>query len=97
MYEDWFQGYIREAWTEAYDAGVFDRALEMIRTDTAQYADAFARNYERWDNIRNNSAKNEMCRRAAKCRTHEEAAAWLTEWLTERIAFMNECWYVSGE
>ncbi len=97
MYEDWFQGYIREAWTEAYDAGVFDRALEMIRTDTAQYADAFARNYERWDNIRNNSAKNEMCRRAAKCRTHEEAAAWLTEWLTERIAFMNECWYASGE
>lgn len=93
MHEDWFQAYIRSAWTEAYDAGVFDRALEMIKSDTAQYAEAFTRNYERWDNIRNNSAKSEMCRRAASCKTHEEAAAWLSEWLELRVAFMNENWH----
>lgn len=93
MYEDWFQELIRSAWTDAYDSGVFDRGLEMIEADTAQYADAFVRNYERWDNIRNNSAKSEMCRRAASCKTHEEAAAWLSEWLTMRVEFMNECWH----
>lgn len=93
MYEDWFQELIRSAWTDAYESGVFDRALEMIEADTAQYADAFTRNYERWDNIRNNAAKNEMCRKAAQCSTHEEAAAWLSEWLTMRVEFLNGCWH----
>ncbi len=93
MYEDWFQELIRTAWTDAYDSGVFDRAIAMIGTDTEQYADAFTRNYERWDNIRNNSAKSEMCRRAASCKTHEEAAAWLSEWLTMRVEFLNDCWH----
>lgn len=97
MYEDWFQELIRNAWTDAYDSGVFDRAITMIENDTAQYSEAFARNYERWDNIRNNSAKSELCRRAAQCRTQEEAAAWLSEWLAMRVEFMNECWHSSGE
>ncbi len=93
MYEDWFQAYIREAWTEAYDNGVFDRAIAMIADDTAQYQEAFTRNYDRWDNIRNNSAKSELCHRAAQCRTQEEAADWLSEWLTARVEFLNDCWH----
>ncbi len=93
MHEEWFQAYIREAWTEAYDNGVFDRAIAMIAEDTAQYQEAFTRNYDRWDNIRNNSAKSELCRRAAQCRTQEEASAWLSEWLTARVEFLNTCWH----
>ncbi len=93
MYEEWFQELIRSAWTDAYDSGVFDRAIAMIGSDTEQYADAFARNYERWDNIRNNAAKDELCRKAAQCKTQEEAAAWLSEWLTMRVEFLNDCWH----
>ena len=96
MYEDWFQAYIRSAWTDAYDSGVFDRALAQIQTDTAQYADAFTRNYERWDNLKNNAAADELSPRSAKCRTHEEAADWLHEWLTMRVEFLNAHWYKSG-
>ncbi len=96
MYEDWFQAYIRSAWTDAYDSGVFDRALAEIEADTAQYADAFTRNYERWDNLRHNAAADELSPRSAKCKTHEEAADWLHEWLTTRVEFMNSNWSGSG-
>ena len=96
MYEDWFQTYIRSAWTDAYDSGVFDRALAEIQADTAQYADAFTRNYERWDNLKNNAAADELSPRSAKCRTHEEAADWLHEWLTLRVEFLNAHWCKSG-
>lgn len=92
MYEDWFQEVIRNAWTDAREAGIFDRALSMLAEDTAQHQAAFERNYLRWDNIRNNAAADELNPRSAACRTQKEAADWLAEWLQTRIAFMDESW-----
>ncbi len=93
-YEEWYQDMIKETWTNAYDDGVFDRACEMIVTDTAQYSDAFARNYEKWDNIAHSSFANELSRQAAACKTHAEAAQQLLEWLQNRVAFLNEQWHL---
>ncbi len=94
MYEDWFCEIIRETWTAAYDAGAFDEVVTMIADEAAQYEAAFARNEARWGNILDNSAfRSELCSRAAKCRTHADAAAYLQEWLTARIEFLNEYWH----
>lgn len=93
-YEDWYQDMIREKWTDAYDDGVFDRACEMITTDTAQYSDAFTRNYEKWNNLAHSSFVNELSRQAAACKTHAEAADQLLKWLQNRVAFLNEQWHL---
>lgn len=94
MYEDWFQDIIRDKWTDAYDSGVFDRAYTMIETDTAQYQDAFERNYQKWNNILDKSEfANELSRKAAKCKTHAEAAEYLKEWLQSRVEFLNDYWH----
>ncbi len=94
-YEDWYQQIIKECWTEAYDNGVFDRALEMIENDKIAYADEFTRNYGRWSNMqRGNEIESELCFKAKACLTHEAAANYLKEWLTTRIGFMNEHWHL---
>lgn len=94
MYEDWFRDIIREKWTSAYDSGVFDRAYDMIEKDTDQYKNAFERNYQKWDNILHNEAAGEWSKRAAQCKTQEEAADYLEEWLRSRVEFMNENWHL---
>ena len=95
MHETWFQEIIREKWTKAYDAGIFSDAAAEIRADSAAHTDAFARNYERWDNLRHNEAAHELARQAAACRTQEEAASYLADWLEKRIAFLDEYWHKS--
>ena len=93
MYQDWYTDIIREKWTKAYDDGVFERGVSLIETESSTLAPAFERNYDKWDNIIHNDAGNELCRAAAACKTHAECAAYLSEWLQKRIAFMNECWH----
>ena len=94
MYQDWFQDIIREKWTRAYDSGVFTKAADQILADIADYAEAFARNYEKWDNIRNNSSfANELSKQAAACKDQESAAAFLHKWFTARVGFINENWH----
>lgn len=92
-YEDWYQDVIRENWTSFYDSGVFDRIYTMIENDKTTYADAFLRNYDRWDNIRNNhSFAMELSAPAAACKTQAEAADFLLDWLKKRVEFMNSVW-----
>lgn len=94
MYEDWFQEIITDKWTDAYDSGVFERAYSMIESDTERLQDAFTRNYQRWNNIRDNSSfANELSKNAAKCKSHSEAAEYLSEWLKSRVEFLNDYWH----
>lgn len=94
MHEDWFQEIIRDKWTAAYDSGVFDRAYDTIKNDTKNYRKAFARNYEKWDNLVNNqSFVHELSSGAAACKTHAESAEYLSDWLKKRVAFLNEYWH----
>ena len=92
-HEDWFQEKVRSKWTKAYDDGVFGRAIAQIHTDAETHTEAFARNYERWDNLRHSEAANELTRKAAACRTQQEAADYLAEWLEARVTFLNEQWH----
>lgn len=94
IHEGWVQEAIRETWTEAYDAGVFERAYAMIEEDKVEFADAFTRNYERWNNIIDNDAfAGELSWRAAACKTQAEAAEFLLEWLQSRVEFLNGQWH----
>ena len=93
MYEDWYQDVIRETWKKAYESGVFRKAHDMILQETKDYQNAFARNYEKWDNIRNNTDfYQELSRSARKCKDQEQAAEYLADWLEKRTAFLNDYW-----
>lgn len=92
-HEDWFREIVRDKWTDAYEAGVFNRALTQIHEDARIHTEAFARNYERWDNLRHSEAASELTRKAAACRTQQDAADYLAEWLEKRVAFLNEQWH----
>ena len=92
-YEDWYQALIRETWARIYDSGVFDRTCAMIEEDSARLRDEFERNYNKWDNIRNNElVADELSEPARNCRTEAEAAAFLQQWLISRIEFLNSQW-----
>lgn len=89
-YEDWYRNMISDAWTKAYDSGVFTRVYEMIESTKDNYSEAFDRNYDKWDNIRNNdSFKGELSSGAARCRTHDQAVDYLKNWLMSRVEFLN--------
>lgn len=93
-YEDWYQEMIKEKWTSIYDSGVFERAYEMIENDKTAYSEAFERNYDKWNNIINNSSfKGELSPKSERCRTHAEAADYLNEWLKIRVEFLNSRWH----
>ncbi len=93
-YEDWYQEIIKDKWTAAYDSGVFERGIEIVENDKTAHAEAFERNYAKWDNIRkNDSFAMELSKEAASCKTHEEAADFLAEWLESRVDFLNEQWH----
>ena len=93
-YEDWYQDIIKEKWTKAYDEGVFSQAVDMVRDDSSQLQEEFRRNYEKWDNIlKNEEFAGELSEPALECRDQLEAANFLAEWLTKRVAFLNEQWH----
>ncbi len=93
-YEDWYREMIKDKWTAVYDSGTFDRAYEMIEQDKTAYSAAFERNYDKWNNlVGNDSFVGELSEKAAKCRTHAEAADYLREWLESRVEFLNGEWH----
>ncbi len=94
MYEDWFKDIIREKWTSAYDAGVFAIAQQMITDETSAHSVDFDMNYKKWRNLVNNSAiAGELSPASAKCKTHQQAADYLSDWLSARIDFLDQYWH----
>ena len=94
MYQDWYQDIIRQKWTAAYDSGVYQKAIENVRSDTKNYADAFQRNNDKWGiSTRDDAILFELERNAASCKSQESAAEYLASWLESRIAFLNSKWH----
>ena len=94
VYQDWYQELVRKTWTEAYEHGVFSRCCEMIEADSALLRDEFELNYARWDNIRSRSEFDaELSEPARRCATEAEAAAFLQQWLSSRVEFLNSQWH----
>lgn len=93
-YEDWYRDIITEKWTKAYDSGSFNKVYAMIESDQSLYSEAFDRNYQKWDNINNRSSfEKELSPRSKACRTQQEAAEHLLEWLQSRVEFLNDYWH----
>lgn len=95
MNEDWYRELVMERWTDIYNSGAFERVYEMISSDSEKFQTEFTRNYDRWDNIRQNDARNELCFRAAACATQKQAADYLKSWLEWRVSFLNSEWHKS--
>ena len=94
MYEDWYQDIIRQKWTAAYDSGIYQKAIENVRSDTKNYADAFQRNNDKWGiSTKDDAILFELERNAASCHSQESAAEYLANWLEARIAFLNSKWH----
>lgn len=91
--EDWYQDIIMERWTDIYDSGTFERAYEMIVSDSEKFEPAFTRNYDKWNNIRHNDARSELCAGAAACTTQKQAAYYLKGWLESRVDFLDSVWH----
>ena len=93
MNEDWYLDIVKERWTELYDSGIFDRTFNMITDDSAKYEAAFKRNYDKWNNIRENAAASEWSKKAAACKDQKQAADFLRSWLESRVEFLNGEWH----
>ena len=94
MHEEWYQNMIKERWTELYESGVFERAYDMITTDSEQYEKAFEENSKKWgEAFKNESILNELCAGAASCKIEKQAADYLRSWLAGRVAFMDSQWH----
>ena len=92
-YEDWYQDVITKQWTNAYDSGAFDRVYAMLEADQQECANAFDRNYDKWNNICHSSFANELSWESAACTTQEQAYKFLTDWLKLRVEFLNDYWH----
>jgi hypothetical protein len=93
-HQDWYQDMVRKTWTKAYDNGVFERTCKLISDDSTNLTNDFEKNYQKWNNIKNNSDfVNELSEPAKKCKTEKEAADFLLDWLNSRIEFLNEQWH----
>ena len=91
---DWYQEMVRNTWTKAYDSGVFERAYQLIEKYKNDYKSDFEKNYKKWNNIINNEDfVNELSSPAKKCKTEEEAADFLLEWLRNRVDFLDSQWH----
>ncbi|MCM1529813.1 MAG: CotH kinase family protein [Alistipes sp.] len=94
MYEDWYQEIIAEKWTEIYDSGVFSRAYDLIASETEAYSEGIKRNYDKWQNLGSRSAfAGELCSAAKACKTQQESAEYLSDWLESRVEFLNKYWH----
>ena len=81
---------MKSRWTIGYDSGVFGRSVELIEKEKVEFRVDFEKNYQKWNNIKNNGDfVNELSAPARKCRTEEEAADFLIEWLENRVEFLN--------
>lgn len=93
MNKGWYQDIVKERWTEIHDSGTFERAYEMIASESEKLEPAFNRNYDKWNNIRQNDAINELCAGAAACTTEKQAADYLKNWLESRVSFLDSEWH----
>ena len=93
MRQEWFRELIAQKWTELFDSGALKETVVMIRSDSKKYKAAFTRNYKRWDNMADKEAiRRELNKKARSCRSEEEAARWLADWLWKRIRVLNGFW-----
>ncbi len=88
--EPWFIDMVKEKWLELKKAGVFDTALFLIEEQTTTYEACYAREYSRWN--RPGFYIEELSEEQNAMTSQGQAAEWLYQWLSERIAYLNSQW-----
>lgn len=81
--QDWFWQRVYARYQEAVDAGVFANAAQLIDDYTAQYAEAYERNNEKWKVAEADSKSWDAGNFVYDTQT--EAAAVLKDWYLQRV------------
>ncbi len=89
---DWFQDLVKEKWKKLKDAEVPETALQLIQEQSETYQAYYIKNYERWPNLRNESAWGELNGSAQALTNQKEAADYLYNWLEQRFNYLDKQW-----
>ncbi|MBR6667011.1 MAG: CotH kinase family protein [Clostridia bacterium] len=89
--EPWFQEMVKARWAELTAMGLPEQTLAFVRTLTTVYAADFTRNYDRWP-TRITEGNHELVPELNRCRSQQEAADYLYDWLSARFNYLNYCW-----
>jgi len=89
--EPWFQVMVKARWAELKAQRLPEKTLALISTLTETYAADFARNYDRWPS-RITEGNHELVEALNSCRSQQEAADYLTRWLSDRFDYLNDRW-----
>lgn len=87
---DWFKNLVAERWIELYDDGVFADLSAFVSEQTTKYASYYARNYERWLESMGGFDDPELADIVKEFRTQADASAYLSKFIGDRIAYLNE-------
>lgn len=89
--EPWFQEMVKARWAELKAQDLPEKTLALISALTATYAADFARNYDRWPS-RIIEGNHELVEVLNRSQSQGEAADYLTRWLRDRFADLNDRW-----
>jgi hypothetical protein len=89
--EPWFKEMVKARWAELKALGLPEKTLALVRILTETYAADFARNYERWPS-RITEGNHELVEELNRCHSQQEAADYLTRWLSERFDYLDTRW-----
>ena len=94
--QDWFMDLVREKWQKLNTYGVLKNSLSLVEKYKTTYADAYAKNYARWQS-RIEFGNDELVWELNTYRTQGEAADYLSRWLHTRLNFLNALWGNGGD
>ncbi len=83
--EGWFWSHVQAKWKALKEAGTFDGVLTMIDYYANNYASAYAKNFEKWTECIGRKMEGQQIDLIGTFKTQAEAAAYLKNWVSERI------------
>ncbi len=89
----WFRDLLTERWKSAEVQKIVGDLPEMIRQQAEAEGQSYARNFERWQIF--GQRINREPRAIMSLQTYPQHAEYLEQWLTGRIAWMNE--FIGGD
>ena len=86
---DWFREMLQVRWDEKL--AEIETLPDFVRTEASVNADSYNRNFTKWNTL-GRKVYNETDE-AAALKTHSEHAAYLANWLNQRIAWLNNYYH----
>lgn len=86
---DWFREMLQARWDEKF--AEIETLPDFVRTEASVNADSYNRNFTKWNTL-GRKVYNETDE-AAALKTHSEHAAYLANWLNQRITWLNDYYH----